>query len=104
MPGFSSYRKAALLSIGRDERSGFGEVHRGFNESEIVADVAWKLPSLGRHGSTYFEIGCGCSSLTHELLNFHTIRGECDPSGQRGNARCPRIDESRDRDPGGEIS
>lgn len=67
--------RATRDDLSPDERSGFQAHHRDSKSPAIAEDILRKLrPSL-QEGSTLIDIGCGCSTLTTELISRTSQEG-----------------------------
>ncbi|WP_278361721.1 class I SAM-dependent methyltransferase [Stutzerimonas kunmingensis] len=66
--GFESFRAlAGSENLSLHQRIGFPDEYREGYCQPIIADILRKLPTLGREGSTLFDIGCGCGELAQHL-------------------------------------
>jgi hypothetical protein len=68
-------RMADDESLSRHEKVGFPDEYRQGREAAIFADIKGKLPALEEHERTVVDIGPGCSTLPHLLIDLCRRRG-----------------------------
>ena len=67
---FEDFQKMAQDdSLSLNEKIGFPDAYRANYENLIVDDVFLKS-GLGKDSANILDLGCGCSKLTKEIINF----------------------------------
>jgi hypothetical protein len=63
---FRGWAKDPALSV--NEKCGVPDNYRAGQSAAIFADIAGKLPALGRTGAAILDIGAGCSELAQHIV------------------------------------
>ena len=67
---FEDFQKMAEDdSLSPNEKIGFPDAYRSSYEQLIVEDIFSKS-NLAKESANILDLGCGCSNLTHEIINF----------------------------------
>jgi len=75
--GYDAFRaRARDDALSANQRAGFPDSYRAGRSDDILRDIAGKLRAFERPGAVLLDIGCGCSELTHALIDAAGARNQ----------------------------